>query len=178
MNTKQTSKSAGSSRLDEIRNLIAEVRSVEDSRRALAVTLKVLARLSSTEIGYLLQVKPQSIRNIQSKYARKGTVSIAGRSGRGGRRRMNLTIKQEQDLIWKSCVEENVYGRPVVDVRILKKKYRRTTLRKQYRRAESGKPSRMAAEIKRYNSALYRLLARHGCKRICREMYTTPEFLE
>ena len=178
MNTKQTNKSADRSRLDEIRKLVGEVRSVEDGKRVMAVALKVLARLSSSEIAYLLQIEPQSVRNINCKYARKGTVSIAGRSGRGGRRRMNLTIKQEQDLIWKSCVEENVYGRPVVDVRILKKKYRRTTLRKQYRRAESGKPSRMAAEIKRYNSALYRLLARHGCKRICREMYTTPEFLE
>ncbi len=177
MNTKQTTKSADLSRLDEIRKLIGEVRSVEDSRRALAVTLKVLAHLSAAEIAYLLQVKPQSIRNIQSKYAMKGTVAIAGRSGRGGRRRMNLTLKQEQDILWKSCVEENMYGRPVVDVRILKKKYRRTTLRKQYRRAESGKQSRIAAEIKRYNSALYRLLARHGCKRICREMFTTPEFL-
>ncbi len=178
MNTKQTNKSADRSRLDEIRKLVGEVRSVEDGKRVMAVALKVLARLSSSEIAYLLQIEPQSVRNINCKYARKGTVAIAGRSGRGGRHRMNLTLKQEQDLLWRSCVENPATGRPVVDVKILKSKYRRTILRKQYRKAESGKPSRRAAEIRRYNSSLYRLLERHKCKRICREMYTPPEFLE
>lgn len=143
-------------RLAEIRKLIGMVQSTHDAGRVVALCLKVLASLTAKETAYLLRMKPQTVNNLSSAYKNKRLDTIVGKDGRGGRRRCNLSLAGELMLLREACVYDGVYGRYAVSVDKLRSNYPSTS--------------------KRFplNCTLYRLLRRHGCRRIEKGLYTPP----
>ncbi len=160
MNTSRTDRDYKSQRTELRRILKDESTSIHDYRRLICVqsmfTTKDVKRMSAKQIAYLIMMKPQSVRNIQHIYKKKGLKSIINRDGRGGRRRSNLSFRREQTLLRNSCTFDKPYGRHVIMVNRLKTHYRKT------------------ARTYPLNSTVYRLMERHGCHRISCGIYSTP----
>lgn len=147
-------------RQDLLEILKNESVSIHDYRRLICArsifNSKGVPRITATQLAALLMLSPHSVRNIQTTYRKKGLKAITGIGGRGGRHRENLSIAREQTLLRRSCSLDELYGRPAISVKLLRTNYRK------------------AAKTYPLNSTLYRLLRRHGCRRISVGLYSPP----
>jgi transposase len=130
--------------------LLAQVTSPAEYERIMCVWLRASLGLSCQQIATVLGWHPGSVRNLQSRVLREG-VAVLEQPGRGGRYRAHLTLAAEEALLADFCFAAGQGG--VV---------------------EAG-PLRVAYETQVEHpvakSTLYRLLARHGWRKLVPRPY-------
>jgi len=107
--------------------------------------LRVALGLSADQVATAIGWHPSSVRKLQSLYLREGS-TVLKRTGRGGRRRQNLTLEEEQNLLQKFLYQSELGG--ILEVSQVKAAY------------EQAVGHRVP------KSTVYRMLARHGWRKI------------
>jgi transposase len=107
--------------------------------------LRVSLGLSADQVATAIGWHPSSVRKLQSLYLREGSNALK-RTGRGGRRRQNLTLEEEQNLLQKFLYQSELGG--ILEVSQVKAAYEQ------------------AAGHRVPKSTVYRMLARHGWRKI------------
>ena len=120
-------------------------KSKAEFQRLQCVWLRASLGLSSKQVATALGWHPCSVRRVQSHYLKEGEVSLKG-AGRGGRRRQNLTLQQEGELLQEFLASSGKGG--ILEVSRIKAAYENLL------------------ERKVPHSTVYRMLARHGWRKI------------
>jgi transposase len=107
--------------------------------------LRVSLGLSADQVATAIGWHPSSVRKQQSRYLREGATALQ-RTGRGGRRRQNLTLEEEQNLLQEFLYQGELGG--ILEVSRVKAAYEQAVGRKVPK------------------STVYRMLARHGWRKI------------
>jgi transposase len=107
--------------------------------------LRVSLGLSADQVATAIGWHPSSVRKLQSLYLREGGTALK-RTGRGGRRRQNLTLEEEQNLLHEFLYQSELGG--ILEVSQVKAAYEQ------------------AVGHKVPKSTVYRMLARHGWRKI------------
>lgn len=107
--------------------------------------LRVSLGLSADQVATAIGWHPSSVRKLQSLYLREGDTALK-RTGRGGRRRQNLTLEEEQNLLQEFLYQSELGG--ILEVSQVKAAY------------EQAVGHRVP------KSTVYRMLARHGWRKI------------
>jgi transposase len=107
--------------------------------------LRVSLGLSADQVATAIGWHPSSVRKLQSLYLREGGAALK-RTGRGGRRRQNLTLEKEQQLLQEFLCQSELGG--ILEVSRVKAAY------------EQAVGHRVP------KSTVYRMLARHGWRKI------------
>ena len=107
--------------------------------------LRVSLGLSADQVATAIGWHPSSVRKQQSRYLREGVTALQ-RTGRGGRRRQNLTLEEEQNLLQEFLYQGESGG--ILEVSRVKAAYEQAVGRKVPK------------------STVYRMLARHGWRKI------------
>ena len=130
--------------------LLAQATSPAEYERIMCVWWRASLGLSCQQIATVLGWHPGSVRNLQARVLREG-VAVFEQPGRGGRYRAHLTLAAEEALLADFCFAAGQGG--VV---------------------EAG-PLRVADETQVEHpvakSTLYRLLARHGWRKLVPRPY-------
>jgi hypothetical protein len=129
--------------------LLKSVTTPGDMRRLLCVWLSVSLNLTNNEIARAIGLTPPSVRRIQRRFLLEG-VSYFKIRPRGGRRRANLTLDDERDLL-----------RPFVFRAERGVKVNFSALRGAYER-------RVKHEVPK--STIYRMLVRHQASSLFRRV--------
>jgi transposase len=135
---------SGQSR-DELRDLLAVARSVAEFKRVQAVWLRAVLDLSADQIALATGLSVASIRCYHSRYLKFGKVALVGKQ-RGGRRHQNLSLEDERALLERFVATAERGG--VLEVSRIHAAYEQLL-------------GRVVP-----NSTIYRLLARHGWRKI------------
>ena len=114
-------------------------------QRVQCIWLRAALGLSSKQVATAIGWYPSSVRRVQSRYLKEGEVSLK-REGRGGRRRQNLTLQQEEELLKEFLPLSGQGG--MLEVSRINAAYERAVGRKVPK------------------STVYRMLARHGWRKI------------
>ena len=130
---------------EELKESLKKAKSKGEYQRIQCVWLRALWNLSSNQIAETIGWSVSRVKQIQGRYFREGTHAFQG-CGRGGRRRENLTIKEEKSLL--ADFEEKAVKGGVLVVSEIKTAYEREV---------GGKVPK---------STVYRMLARHGWRKI------------
>lgn len=131
--------------VERLGTLLNQVKSAEVFRRVQCVWLRVALSLSAEQIARATGLAPASVRCYQSRYMRCGEAALLG-VGRGGRRRENLTVEGEAELLRDFLAKAHRGG--VMEVGEVKAAYEKVV------------GHRVA------KSTVYRMLARHGWRKI------------
>ena len=107
--------------------------------------LRVSLGLSADQVATAIGWHPSSVRKLQSLYLREGGTALK-RTGRGGRRRQNLTLEEERNLLQEFLYQSELGG--ILEVSRVKAAYEQ------------------AVGHKVPKSTVYRMLARHGWRKI------------
>jgi transposase len=107
--------------------------------------LRVSLGLSADQVATAIGWHPSSVRKLQSLYIREGDTALK-RTGRGGRRRQNLILEEEQNLLYEFLSQSELGG--ILEVSQVKAAYEQ------------------AVGHKVPKSTVYRMLARHGWQKI------------
>jgi transposase len=107
--------------------------------------LRVSLGLSADQVATAIGWHPSLVRKLQSLYIREGSTALK-RTGRGGRRRQNLTLEEEQNLLHGFLYQSELGG--ILEVSQVKTAYEQ------------------AVGHKVPKSTVYRMLARHGWRKI------------
>jgi transposase len=130
--------------------LFAQASSHAEYERVLCVWLRASLGLSCQQIATVLGWHPGSVRNLPARVLREG-VAVLEQPGRGGRHRAHLTTAEEEALLADFCFVAGQGGM-----------------------VEAG-PLRVAYEKQLEHpvvkSTLYRLLARHGWRKLAPRPY-------
>jgi transposase len=78
--------------------LMQEAKTKAEFQRAQAVWLRVALGLSASDVATAVGLSVNTVRCLQSRFRLRGESVLTG-VGRGGRRRENLTVDQEDDLL-------------------------------------------------------------------------------
>jgi transposase len=130
--------------------LLAHASSPAEYERILCIWLRASLGLSCQQIAAVLGWHPGSVRNLQSRVLREG-VSVLEQPGRGGRHRAHLTLAEEEGLLADFCFAAGQGG--VVEAGPLRVAYEKQ------------------GEHPVAKSTLYRLLARHGWRKLVPRPY-------
>jgi transposase len=130
--------------------LLAQAASPAEYERILCVWLRASLGLTCQQIATVLGWHPGSVRNLQARVLREGVV-VLQQPGRGGRHRAHLTLAEEQDLLADFCWTASEGG--VVEAGPLRAAYEKQV------------------EHPVAKSTLYRLLARHGWRKLVPRPY-------
>lgn len=130
--------------------LLAHASSPAEYERILCVWLRASLELSSQQIATVLGWHPGSVRNLQARVLREG-INVFEQPGRGGRHRAHLTLAEEEALLAEFCFAAGQGG--VVEAGPL-------------RAAHEKQLEHPVAK-----STLYRLLARHGWRKLVPRPY-------
>ena len=125
--------------------LLRQRRDRGNYRRVQCVWLRAAMAMSPKAIGRVLGLSVNTVRIVQSRYLRYGEEALVG-PGRGGRRRQNLSVEQENALLG-NFVKRAREGEVLV-VSELKAAYELEVRRKVPK------------------STVYRLLGRHGWRKV------------
>jgi len=128
-----------------LRVLLREAKTKADFQRVQCVWLRATLGLSSSETARAIGWSPGRVRIVQSRYLKEGESALIG-VGRGGRRRENLSVKQEDGLLAQFL--EKAGDGTVLVVAEVKKAYEEAV--------GHGVPK----------STVYRMLARHGWRKV------------
>ena len=134
----------------ELRQLLDTTGSKADYRRVLCLWLRAALGLSASQVAMALDWHLGSVYNLQSRYLRDGAEALTG-VGRGGRRRGLLTEEAEQKLL--SAFASTAGQGGIAEVSVV-----RQTYEKQVGQAVAP-------------STVYRLLARHGWRKLVPRPY-------
>jgi transposase len=130
--------------------LFAQASSHAEHERILCVWLRASLGLSSPQIATVLGWHPGSVRNLQARVLREG-IGVLEQPGRGGRHRAHLTRAEEEALLADFCFAAGQGG--VVEAGPLRAAYEKQV------------------EHPVAKSTLYRLLARHGWRKLVPRPY-------
>jgi transposase len=128
----------------------ARASSHAEHERILCVWLRASLGLSCQQIAAVLGWHPGSVRNLQARVLRDGA-AVLEQPGRGGRHRAHLTAAEEEALLADFCFAAGQGG--VVEAGPLRVAYERQV------------------EHPVAKSTLYRLLARHGWRKLVPRPY-------
>ena len=130
---------------ETLRRALQRAKSKAEFQRIQCLWLRAALGLSSEQVATAIGWRPTSVRRVQSLYLRQGEVVFEG-VGRGGRRRQNLTVEQERQLLEPFVSRAEPGGLLVV-----------SEIQTAYERAVGhGVPK----------STVYRMLARHGWRKL------------
>ena len=129
----------------ELGKLLAHTGTQADFQRVQCVWLRATLDLDHRQTAQAVGLSPVTVRIVQSRYLKRGTAALAAKP-RGGRRRENLTIAQE-DLVLGDVLDKAKAGGVLV-VAEIKAAYEKAVGR--------AVPK----------STVYRMLARHGWRKI------------
>lgn len=127
-------------------------------KRILAVKAKAELGLSNEVIGTLLNYSEHTVRDIISLYGSKGLAGLMLQNTRGGRKRENMTIAQEKDLL--SYFSDHADNGNVATAAKIKEEYERRINRRIHK------------------STVSRLLKRHGWRKILPRQYHPKKDIE
>jgi transposase len=130
---------------DRLEALMREAGTKAEFQRAQSLWLRAALEMPVTEIARAVLLAPNTVRVLHSRYLREGEEALAG-PGRGGRRRENLTV-EEEDRLLAGFFERAGRGRVLV-VAEVKAAYEKAV----------GRPVP--------KSTVYRMLSRHGWRKI------------
>jgi len=125
--------------------LLRQAKTKADFQRIQCLWLRATLKLTSAETALAVGWSQSSVKNIQSRYLREGEHVLLGK-GRGGRRYSNLTWQKEDELLSSFLAKARAGG--VLVVGEIKAAYER----------KAGKTVP--------KSTVYRMLARHGWRKI------------
>ncbi len=125
--------------------LLRQVKSKGDFQRVQCVWLRASLGLNHLQVAQAVGWSDSRVKQIWSEYFKSGEGALL-RSGRGGRRRQNLTLQEEQELLEGFIPTASQGGVLVVDQ--IKAAYER----------------RLGRSVPR--STVYRMLARHGWRKL------------
>lgn len=128
-----------------LKDLVKSVRTKADFQRVQCLWLRAEMGLNSTQIATAVGFTKGTVRVIQSRYFAEKESSLIG-EGRGGRRRQNLTV-EEEDALLKGFFDKAKEGGVLV-VSEIKRAYERKV----------GRPVN--------KTIVYRMLERHGWRKI------------
>ena len=130
---------------DELRQLLDEARTVAEFKRIQCVWLRAALELPVEQIALALGLSPASIRCFHSRYLKHGAAALRSKS-RGGRRRQNLSVEQERQLLERFHPEAERGGMLEVS------------------RVQAAYEEALGHSVPK--STVYRLLARHGWRKL------------
>jgi transposase len=130
--------------------LLAQASNHAEYERILCVWLRASLGLSCQQIATVLGWHPGSVRNLQARILRDGVAALE-QSGRGGRHRAHLTTAEEEALLAGFCFTAGQGG--VVEAGPLRVAYEKQV------------------EHPVAKSTLYRLLVRHGWRKLVPRPY-------
>jgi transposase len=122
-----------------------KARSKSEFQRLQCVWLRASLGLSSKQVAVAVGWHPCSVRRVQAHFLREGEASLT-RGGRGGRRRENLTLQQEEALLQEFLASSGKGG--ILEVSRIKAAYENL----------------LGRQVP--HSTVYRMLARHGWRKI------------
>ncbi len=125
--------------------LMRQAKTKAEFQRAQAVWLRVALNLSDSEVATAVGLSTNTVRCLQSRFRLRGETALVG-VGRGGRRRENLTVEQEDELL-RPFMERAGSG-SILEVGPIKTAYEKAV--------GHAVPK----------STVYRLLARHGWRKL------------
>ena len=129
----------------EIKEGIVKARDLTNYKRALALRLRDEFNMTAARIGAVIGFSEQNVRRIHADYFKEGK-AVFNKPRRGGRRRENMSIQEEKDLLKPFFKASEKSG--IVTVDVIKKAYEKKLGRKVH------------------VSTVYRLLGRHGWRKI------------
>lgn len=129
----------------ELGKLLAQTGTKADFQRVQCVWLRATLDLDHLQTAQAVGLSPATVRIVQSRYLKAGAAALAAKP-RGGRRRENLTIAQEDRLLGDFLDKAKAGG--VLVVAEIKAAYEKAVGR--------AVPK----------STVYRMLARHGWRKI------------
>lgn len=130
---------------ESLKILMRRTKTKADCQRVMAVWLRASLRLSASQIATALGWSTSSVHRVHSKYFQQGESALLG-VGRGGRRRQNLPLEQEESML--SIFFQKAQSGGVLVVSEIKSKYEEL----------AGHPV--------HKSTVYRMLKRHGWRKI------------
>jgi len=130
---------------ESLRELLAKTKNKADFQRVQCVWLRILLGLSSVMVAKAVGWSPGRVKQVWSRYFADGESALVGK-GRGGRRRQNLSIEEEDRLLAR-FLESAKMGNILV-VNDVKAAYEKAVGRQVPK------------------STVYRMLARHGWRKI------------
>jgi transposase len=126
------------------RSSVREAENVHELRKAQAVLLPALFSLDLVATGVAIGRSRASVCRLQAEFRTDCTGTRKTRQKPGGRRRQNMSVEQETQLL-EPFFKQAIYGQPL-EVEKIRRAY------------ESAIGKKVPA------STIYRLLARHGVK--------------
>lgn len=134
----------------ELSRLLQSAPSQADYQRTLCLWLRAALQLPAAQVATALGWHVGSVYNLQSRYLHEGSSALVG-VGRGGRRQALLTEEQETQLLSAFASLAGQGG--VVEASMLRRTYE----------------EKVGAKVAR--STVYRLLARHGWRKLVPRPY-------
>lgn len=125
--------------------LMRQAKTKAEFQRAQTIWLRVALDLCDDDIATAVGLSVNTVRCLQSRFRLKGESALIG-VGRGGRRRENLTVEQEDELLQPFL--EQAGGGSILQVGPIKTAYEKAV-------------GRVVPK-----STVYRLLARHGWRKL------------
>jgi transposase len=127
-----------------IYRLLSEVKTKQEFERILCVWLKMALSLNSKQIASAIAWTPASVRRVQARFVKEG-VGCFARKPSGGRKRANISLEREKQILAK-FVRQTRRG-VVLNVQQIKQAYE------------------LSAGKRVSRSTIYRLIERHALKR-------------
>lgn len=128
-----------------LEGLLKKTKIKTDFQRVQSIWLRAALGMSSDQVALAVGYSPATVKKLWSQYFSEGEKALIGK-GRGGRRRANLSIEQEQELL--SHFFEKAKSGAVLVANEVKGVYEQAVGRKVPK------------------STVYRMLARHGWRKI------------
>jgi len=125
--------------------LLKESQTKSEFQRIQCLWLREALELSSKKIAIAIGWDPSSVRRLQSKYLKEGEAALIV-SARGGRRRENLSLEEEKEVLGPFFEKSKAGGILIV---------------KEIKLAYEGK---VGGKVPK--STIYRMLARHGWRKV------------
>ncbi len=129
----------------EIEEAISNVNDLTNYKRALSLRLRDMFKMTATQISSAVGFSEQNVRQIHADYFKHGN-SVFNKPRKGGRRRENMTIQEEEKLLepfFKASEESGI-----VIVSVIQKAYEQ----------------RLGRKVN--TSTVYRMLSRHGWRKL------------
>lgn len=141
----RTSHPLSAEAIEELAALRQQCRTSAEYRRVECVWLRATLGLSAAQIATVLGWHVSSVYDLHSRYLREGSTALEG-PGRGGRHHENLSLAQEQKLL--AQFDEAAAQGGLLEARAVRDTYTKW----------AGHPVP--------KSTVYRLLARHGWRKL------------
>ncbi|MBW2148693.1 MAG: winged helix-turn-helix domain-containing protein [Deltaproteobacteria bacterium] len=138
-------RSIGEEQKAVLEKLLKTTKKKADYRRVMCIWLRACLGLSSSEVAKAIGWSSSTVKILQARYFKEGESALLG-VGRGGRRRENLSVEEEERLLERFLEKAKAGGLLVV-----------SEVKAAYEEAVGHSVPK---------STVYRMLARHGWRKI------------